>query len=202
MKEKLIIDKNEIKNISTLIMQSELKNNIWYNNNNYDYETVGIPGKHEYNLYSYLSNKFNDTIILDIGTGGGGSAVAFSQNKKNKVITYDLIDRASQYVSKENVEFRFGNFMEDKEIDYNNVSIIMIDVDPHDGLQEPPMFKFLEEKGWSGLLLLDDIGIDWLDMWKMWNSLPYEKFDVTDVGHYSGTGLINFGKKYEIEIVN
>jgi len=35
---------------------------------------------------------------------------------------------------------------------------------------------------------------------KYWNELPYEKYDLSDIGHDSGTGLINFGKKHLIQI--
>ena len=168
--------------------------NPWYSSWNFE------PGQCEYSLYCYLSEQFNNTTILDIGTGGGGSAIAFSINKTNKIISFD-IQRRADFIEDGNIELRIGNFMEDKTIHYDNVSIIMIDVDPHDGLQEPPMFKFLEDIGWSGILLLDDIGPDWKEMNSMWNSLPYEKYDVTDIGHFSGTGLINFGNKHEIKMV-
>lgn len=91
--------------------------------------------------------------------------------------------------------------MEDRTIDYSQVSIIMIDVDPHDGVQEPPMIEFLEKINWSGLLIFDDTKTDTFpDLKKYWDSLNYEKYDLTDVGHHSGTGLINFGNKHTITI--
>jgi hypothetical protein len=193
-KKVLRIDKNHIRNANRDHILINLTKNPWYSGWNF------TPGKCEYSLYCYLSQQFNDTTILDIGTGGGGSAVAFSINENNKIISFD-IQRRADFIEGRNIELRIGNFMEDKTINYENVSIIMIDVDPHDGLQEPPMFKFLEDNGWSGILLLDDIGPDWKEMNDMWNALPYEKYDVTDVGHWSGTGLINFGGKYDIELI-
>jgi hypothetical protein len=193
-KRTIKIDKNHIRNYNRDHILINLATNPWYTTWNF------TPGQCEYSLYCYLSEQFNDSTILDIGTGGGGSAVSFSINKSNKVISYDL-QRRADFIENDNIELRIGNFMEDKNIDYEDVSIIMIDVDPHDGLQEPPMFKFLESIGWSGILLLDDIGPEWKEMNEMWNALPYEKYDVTDIGHYSGTGLINFGNKYDIELV-
>ena len=53
---------------------------------------LNLSGTHEYRLYSYLSTFFNNTIILDIGTSFGRSAIALSHNDKNKVITYDVYD--------------------------------------------------------------------------------------------------------------
>jgi hypothetical protein len=193
-KKILRIDKNHIRNANRDHILINLINNPWYSGWNF------TPGKCEYSLYSYLSQQFNDTTILDIGTGGGGSAIAFSINETNNIISFD-IQRRADFIEGGNIELRIGNFMEDKTINYDNVSIIMIDVDPHDGLQEPPMFKFLKDVGWSGILLLDDIGPDWTEMNDMWNALPYEKYDVTDVGHWSGTGLINFGGRYTIELI-
>jgi len=171
---------------------------------NEEWDNLNQPaGDQPYCLYSYLSTKFNNTVILDIGTRRGNSALSLSYNENNKVISFDLIKyEAIEFIKKDNIEFRIGDFMQDETIDYNNVSIIMIDVDPHDGIQEPPMIKFLEDKGWSGLLILDDTSKElWPAIHNMFEQLPYEKYDLTDIGHFSGTGLINFGKKFEIEII-
>jgi hypothetical protein len=154
----------------------------------------------EYLLYAYLSHQVFGATILDIGTRSGGSAIALSSNPLNKVISFDIVEWPSYtQLHKDNIELRIGNFMEDN-IDYRRVDIIMIDVDPHDGLQEPPMLQFLLDKGWSGLLLLDDIGPPWPAIQSWWNSLPYEKYDLTDIGHWSGTGLVNIGDKFKIRI--
>ena len=75
----------------------------------------------------------------------------------------------------------------------------MIDVDPHDGVQEVEMMEFLEEKGWKGILLLDDIGPAWPEVQDMWDAIEEPKIDVTEVGHMSGTGLVNFGSKHVID---
>ena len=168
---------------------------------NYFYESWDLtPGKSEYCLYSYLSRYFVNTTILDIGTGGGGSSKAFGVNPDNKVISFDLSLRREIPTSK-NVEYRLGEFIEDKTIDYSNVSIIMIDVDPHDGIKEPIMIDYLKSINWSGILLLDDIKFYRFPVLeKYWNELPYEKYDLSDIGHDSGTGLINFGKKHLIQI--
>lgn len=157
-----------------------------------------------YDLYSYLSHKFDNSVILDIGTRFGSSAIAFASNPTNKVITFDVVVWPSfEGVKKENINLRIGDFMQDDTINYDEVSIIMIDVDPHDGLQEPPMLDFLRAKQWKGILLLDDIRQElWPAIYNMWISIPEEKFDVTDIGHFSGTGLVNFGNKYDIEIVD
>jgi hypothetical protein len=37
-------------------------------------------------------------------------------------------------------------------------------------------------------------------MRKWWDEIQEEKYDVSDVAHSSGTGLVNFGNKFKIEI--
>ena len=115
-------------------------------------------GQSEYRLYGYLSTFFNQSYILDVGTRNGGSALALSYNETNKVISYDLVEQGASQIEKDNITFKIQDFREDETLEWDKISIIMIDVDPHDGVQEVEMMEFLEEKGWKGILLLDDIG--------------------------------------------
>jgi len=158
-------------------------------------------GQSEYRFYAYMSTWFNKTTILDIGTRTGGSALALSYNPTNKVRSYDLIEQGASVIKKDNITWNIGDFMEDEEIDWDNVSIVMIDVDPHDGSQERVMMDWLREKGWKGILMHDDIGPGWPDIQLMWDEIPEEKFDVTEIAHMSGTGIVNFGNAHEITIV-
>jgi hypothetical protein len=163
--------------------------------------SFSYPGwNSDYPLYAYLSTFFNNDIILEIGTCFGGSAVMMSHNSSNKIITYDITN-IREKITRENIEFRVGNFMDDN-IDYDNINFITIDVDPHDGVQETEMIKFLEKNWKGGLLLLDDIRLN-TEMNNFWNSIDennHEKFDISDIGHVSGTGLINFNKAFKVTI--
>jgi hypothetical protein len=197
-KKELIISKKDVREYDHAVASA-------WNTYSPEFHRWNDPaGNAEFRLYAYLSEKVNDSIILEVGTRHGGSTCALAANDTNKVISYDILhwDTTHNHLKKDNVDLRIGNFMEDETIDYSKVSIIMIDVDPHDGIQEPPMIKFLEEKGWKGLLLLDDITDEWPAIKEMWDAFPYEKYDLTDIGHWSGTGLINFGKTYNIKIVD
>ena len=183
------LDKAAIKalDISHLAEQS-LKKNDWL-----------TAGQSEYRLYAWLSTQFNNTTILDVGTRTGGSALALSYNETNKVMSYDLQEQgASSGISKSNVQFNIKDFREDDTLDFDNISIIMLDVDPHDGVQEEEMFEWLEEKEWKGLVLLDDIGPQWPEIEDFWNRITFPKLNVTEVGHMSGTGLVNFDEKHTI----
>jgi hypothetical protein len=97
----------------------------------------------------------------------------------------------------------------DSDIDWNSIDIIMIDVDPHDGIKEREFVDFLYNKNWKGILVLDDILPNWpviipganpVAMNEWWMSIEEEKYDVSDIGHFSGTGIVNIGNKFKIEI--
>ena len=168
-----------------------------------------IAGIEPYKLYAYFSTLVNDTNIVEIGTRAGRSAVAFSYNENNKVISFDILEQGASTIQRKNIEFVIGDFMQ-SNLDWSKVDIIMIDVDPHDGIKERIFLDFIKNTiKWEGILLLDDILPNWpifmdganpVEMNNWWNSLEDEKYDLTDVGHFSGTGLVNIGKKFEIEI--
>ena len=148
-------------------------------------------GQSEYRLYAWLSKQFNNTTILDVGTRTVGSGLALSYNEKNNVISYDLVQGASSGIKKDNVEFKIQDFREDDTLDYDNISIIMIDVDPHDGIAEEEMFEYIRrERMEDGLVLLDDIDNQFSEIEDFWNRITFPKINVTEVGHMSGTGLV------------
>tara|TARA_B100001250_G_scaffold284290_1_gene246373 strand:+ start:389 stop:976 length:588 start_codon:yes stop_codon:yes gene_type:complete len=187
-KKTIEIDKNVVRDLDVSHLSSQsINENDWLS-----------AGQSEYRLYAWLSTQFDKSIILDVGTRTGGSALALSYNENNKVISYDLQEQgASVNIKKENIEFKIKDFRDD-DLNLDHVSIIMIDVDPHDGIQEVEMMEYLYDKGWKGLLLLDDIGPNWPEVEEMWEGITYDKLDVTEIGHMSGTGLVNFEEKHTI----
>ena len=190
-KKTIKIDKDAVRKLDVSALESiSINSNDWLS-----------AGQSEYRLYAWLSKQFNNTTILDVGTRTGGSALALSYNPTNQVRSYDLIEQGASRIQKDNITWNIGDFMQDEEIDWDNVSIVMIDVDPHDGSQERVMMDWLREKGWKGLLLHDDIGPGWPDIQLMWDEIPEPKIDVTEIAHMSGTGLVNFGEAHEIALV-
>jgi predicted O-methyltransferase YrrM len=196
----MIINKNKISKIKLSDLLYELPHN-----KNEFIEMGGEP----YSFYAYVSTLINNKVILDVGTRMGLSALAFSFNSLNKVVSYDLVEQGASNIKKDNIEFKIMDFRNDESLNYKNVDIIMIDVDPHDGIQEREMLSFLKNKKWSGMLILDDIlnnwpvvipGADPQEMNNWWNSIEEEKYDVSDVAHYSGTGIVNLGNKFKITI--
>jgi predicted O-methyltransferase YrrM len=196
----MIIEKDNVSSVDLSELLKELP---------HDQDEFTQMGGNPYSFYAYVSSLINNKTILDVGTRRGLSALAFSYNKFNKVISYDLQEQGASNIKKENIEFKIMDFRNDESLDYNNIDIIMIDVDPHDGIQEREMLKFLKDKDWHGILILDDILNNWpvivpganpQEMNNWWNSIEEDKYDVSDVAHFSGTGIVNLGNKYKVTI--
>ena len=158
-------------------------------------------GTQEYRLYSYLTTFFNDSIILDIGTFDGRSALALSHNERNKVISYDIVDGINnkdyKIYNKPNIEFKIKNVLDDlNEELIKKVKIVMIDID-HYGTIELEIINRLYYLGFSGIILVDDVfhhphqTIN-QKMAQLWADINpnLKKYDVTRYGHWSGTGII------------
>jgi hypothetical protein len=161
------------------------------------------PGVSDYPMLAYVSSLINNTTILEIGTYQGGSAVMLTSNESNKVITYDIHHCLLGPIGR-GIDFRIGDFMSDN-INYNDIDIISLDVDPHDGIKESLMWSFLEDNWKGGLVCLDDIhnGAGMEDFWNSIDSAKHEKWDVSDIGHgWCGTGLVNFNSYFDVTFIN
>ncbi|HSW76992.1 MAG TPA: WlaTC/HtrL family glycosyltransferase [Candidatus Saccharimonadales bacterium] len=167
-----------------------------------DYDTkkefFDDAGKEHYRLLSYLSTLVNHKTIIDIGTHRGSSALALSYNMKNTVISFDIVDNVTnQHIrNQKNIILLHENIFNDLSL-YQSLllssPIILIDIDPHDGELEYKLVQFLHQHEYQGLIICDDI---W-HFEKMRNHFWYliddqYKFDVTEFGHWSGTGFITF----------
>ena len=100
--------------------------------------------------------------------------------------------------SKKNIEFKIKNVLEDLNEEFiKNIKIVMIDID-HYGSEEQKIIDKLYELNFSGIILLDDIFYHPVKeinkcMKNLWDNLSYEKsikYDITEYGHWSGTGII------------
>jgi len=166
------------------------------------------PGRQEYRLYSYLATFFNNTTILDIGTCKGTSAISLAHNPTNKVLTYDIINeiRNKEHICYKipNVTFKIRNVLFDLNKDMiKNVKLIVIDID-HNGTVEANILQRLRDIEFKGIVLLDDIHHPTKElrdpMQKLWNNISEKKYDVTQYGHWSGTGIILFDSDITINI--
>ena len=167
-------------------------------------------GFHYSSILAYLSTCFNDSIIVDLGTLDGNSAAALAYNKSNKVYTYDIESKEGaiskfELEESKNIEYIITDCIEnnwDRQSDrdiFLSSKLIFLDVDPHDGIQEKIVLRFLVENNWKGIMICDDIGSILVErplhlgMRKWWDSIDLPKFDI--VNRYSsltGTGIICF----------
>jgi len=144
-------------------------------------------GVEHYRLLSYISRQVNDGVILDVGTYRGYSAIALSNNLNNKVISYD-IEKHHLQENTRNTEYRIGEAI--KFEDFNNTPIILLDTF-HDGVYEEEFINHLRSIKWTGLLIMDDIK-EFPELKILFDKLPEEKYDISNIGHWSGTGLVVF----------
>ena len=141
-------------------------------------------GQEHYRLLAHISQTNDLVDILDVGTLKGCSALAFSVNSKNKVRSFNVLNEL-------NSEFIIDNVLNGN---YNSVILgskyIMLDT-YHDGTFEKEFYDYLISINYKGYLLLDDIHLNF-EMERFWGLITKEKYDITNIGHSTGTGLVIF----------
>jgi hypothetical protein len=166
-------------------------------------EFNGFPGKEHYRVLSYFSTLFNNSIIIDIGTHMGNSALALSYNKTNIIHTFDIIDNVVNTKIKkvENINFHIKNLFDpivckDFEKTILHSAFIFLDVDPHNGTMEFYFYNYLKSINYKGFVICDDIWYFKEMRDNFWYKIPYSmRYDITNVGHWSGTGIISFNEE-------
>lgn len=166
-----------------------------------DPDVFGEVGQEHYKLLTYLSTRFDNTTILDIGSHLGHSALALSYNPTNIIHSFDLVDNVRPSIkSAKNIQFHQENLFEPAVFEkWTNVILaspfIFLDVDPHNGNMETMFMGYLKEAGYEGFVICDDI---WYFK-EMRNNFWYKledkhRYDLTDLGHWSGTGVVTFNQ--------
>jgi hypothetical protein len=152
-------------------------------------------GESYYKLLMYISNMFSNIKIMDAGTFEGGSCLAFAQNKKNTVWTYDIIERNLPFLNDyKNVKSFTKNAFSETDDVLHSFDIIMVDT-THNGIEETEFINRLQDIDWSGYVICDDITSQWHPgMVHFWNRVQQNKFDVSEIGGPNGTGIICFNR--------
>ena len=156
-------------------------------------------GVEHYRLLAFISNQLmGNQTIYDLGTYKGFSALALSSNKNVNVVTYDIEDVEKTINMKhiKNIQFVVKDALLDIE-KMKDSPVIMLDVDPHDGVQETAIINKLVEVGYRGIVICDDIHLN-QGMKIFWTFIPSHltKYDISDFGHHSGTGLVVFNDSF------
>lgn len=150
------------------------------------------PGREHYKLLAYFSTQYSNSTLLDVGTYKGCSALALSYNKTNSIKSFDVATglRTVQNAP-ENIEFIVDDVTNEEHIDLIlNSPFILLDTD-HDGPFEHKFYQHIKQIGYKGLLMLDDTKLN-TAMIEFWDSITEEKYDITEFGHHSGTGIVIF----------
>lgn len=154
-------------------------------------------GKEHYKLLAHLAKQCPDgSVVCDIGTYLGYSALALSANPNIQVVTYDLVDNLPPVGSVPtirdvaNIDYRLKNCLLDLDT-VMQAPLISLDIDPHDGIQETQIITVLALHRYKGIVVCDDIDAN-EGMRAFWRWVPFKKIDATQYGHWSGTGIIVF----------
>jgi predicted O-methyltransferase YrrM len=146
-------------------------------------------GREHYRLLMLVSTFIDNQIIFDVGTNACRSAISLAYNKTNKVKSYDIIQVLEKNPILDNVEYTLGDSTQDHDL--INSPLIFLDVD-HDGTYENIFYNHLLKTNQKGILMLDDIHLN-EPMKNFWNKIDKPKYDITHIGHWSGTGLVHLG---------
>ena len=160
------------------------------------------PGKEHYKLLSYLSTLFDNCNILDIRTHVGHSSLALSYNKTNTIYSFDIVDTVRpNIIMTDNIKFCNGDlfdrntFFKWKDIILSS-PFIFLDVEPHNGIMEHKFIEWIEEIGYKGFVVCDDIWYFKEMRDNFWYKIEDQyRYDLTDIGHWSGTGIVTFNKE-------
>ena len=161
------------------------------NSSEYQGYFMSKSGQEHYRLLAYISQNDDLVDILDVGTLKGCSALAFSVNSKNKVRSFNVGNEFDLNYTPLNAEFIIDNVLNGN---YNDIILgskyIMLDT-YHDGTFEKEFYDHLVSINYKGYLLLDDIHLNF-EMERFWGSITKEKYDITNIGHLTGTGVVYF----------
>ncbi|MGI8632695.1 MAG: O-methyltransferase [Solirubrobacterales bacterium] len=163
------------------------------------------PGEH-YRLLAGLVRATQAKSVIEIGTATGLSSLAMldAMSARGGLVTFDIIDwrdYPGHVLTDE--DFEDGRLMQilddvsdpmvsSKYVElFGDVDLVFLDA-KKDGLQELAILRFLDSLDFRNapVLVLDDIRV-----WKMlsvWRGIQRPKFDVTSLGHWSGTGLVDY----------
>lgn len=164
--------------------------------------------KEHYRLLAAFSDLFHDEILMDIGTFKGLSALSLAVNHQNKIITVNK-EKRSNFLGKpiedgfpiEIVIENVSNVRKNEELVENikKSAALLLDI-THNAKDEKKFYDFLLEIEYKGILIADDIYLKRNgDMEGWWNSIKETKYDLTEYGHWSGTGIVDFTNELEIK---
>jgi len=160
-------------------------------------EFDGRTGEH-HPLLTKISKEHKNSIIVDIGTHLGASAYSLSREPSNRIYSFDILHKRP-LPRIPNVSYHLDNLMSPEGREkWRDIllqsSLILLDIDPHNGVLEYEFYEWLRDNNYRGFMMCDGIWYFENMRKNFWYKIPYEhKIDVTDQGHtLAGTGIIRF----------
>lgn len=152
-------------------------------------------GQEAYKLLGYIS-MHSHGVITDIGTQFGSSALALSLNNQVNVETYDkfkhIPDNAQVQTITNRPNIKYKILSAQSIISkIAESTVVYLDINTENGNEEIKIINKLLELDYQGILIIDDIKLN-KAMEHVWNSVPKQlkKLDVSEYGHWSGTGIV------------
>jgi hypothetical protein len=163
---------------------------------------IAEAGVEHYKLLAYLSSQLPPmSRVADFGTYCGDSAIALASNPLVKVITCDprdIIGDEGCYKRLPNIVYYKASALD--VLPYVlDAKIIFVDIGLHESVIEKQILDFCISHEYKGIAVYDDIYLN-PPMHHFWNEIKLLKYDVTEVGHYSGTGVVIFDPSSDIII--
>jgi predicted O-methyltransferase YrrM len=196
-REKIRVTGREIVDLDTSVVAEPLR----YKDKK-EFRQIQNPIGHNYKTLIYLAKQYRNSLFFDLGTKRGGSAYSLAIEPSNTVVSYDVQDedrKKADYPNPGNIIYKLEDVWQLRPHHYDNVDLIFLDVDPHNGKNERRFLDILEASKFSGLLLMDDI--DWKKfpaLSDLWSEIKRPKWKLT-WAHFSGLGLVSYGTEVEFE---
>ncbi len=166
------------------------------------------PGEH-YRLLAALMQLIKPTRVLEIGTYQGLSALTCANHLTQRepqplILTNDIVDWRKipgQLLTEQDfvahpIRQILGDLSDPRCFEQHRSDIEICDLifvdGPKDGRYEHAFLQLLNQAHLKAgaLIVLDDIRL-W-NMLEVWRGMPRPKMDWTSIGHWSGTGVIDW----------
>ena len=153
-----------------------------------------------YYLLKYVSDFFENELILDLGTNYGHSSLVLASNNKNHVETYDVVrdltgDELTRIRKDFNITFNILNVENIPLEKYKEAKVIYLDT-IHNGVHERKVFDIISRSGFEGILICDDINFNH-EMDMFWKSIDVCKMEMEGFRGTHGIGIVFFDMKYK-----
>ena len=163
-----------------------------------------FSSKQHYRLLAHLSQRVSGTII-DIGTHLGDSALALSVGGRPVESFYIVDNVVNDRVLPGNIHrHQVDLWSPEGRAAWRKTlldsPLIFLDIHPHEGTREIEFVRWLQSERYSGIIVLDDVWYFKPMRDVCWSQIEGRfKSDATALGHWSGTGIVSFESRVEIE---